>query len=275
MKAAPSPARPTSAGPTGSTSLLEYAGGSTTGAARDANEDAWSAFAAANAFVVVDGAGGGGTTPSAASLTVEAFGRTLSAPGAATSSSANEGASSELPADLRPDPFAAAMLRANAELLAEGARNPEVRGQAAAVCAARFSRGWMAVAHAGDCRVGQFRDGRFGWLTEDHSLVAELRKRGAPPDKLRQTSTAHPNVITRAIGFDGQLPVEVSYHPTRAGDLYLLCTDGLSRHVELATIARLLGEAPQRLDGRCAALLEATEAAGGSDNATVVLVKVR
>jgi PPM family protein phosphatase len=264
---------------TGSTGLLEYAAGTTVGACRNANEDAWGAFEAANAFVVVDGAGGGGARVSAANLTVGSFAQAFSSAHGLSALGKSSGSAGSvdpsLPRDLGPDPLALAILRANAQLLAAAEANHDLKGQAAAVCAARFVDRWVAVTHAGDCRVGCLRDGRFGWLTEDHSLVAELRKRSAPTEQLQKTAATHPNVITRAVGFAAELPVDVAYHPTRAGDLYLLCSDGVSRQVEPADLARLLGEGNLPLEGRCAALLEATEKAGGRDNATVVLVKLR
>ena len=75
---------------------------------------------------------------------------------------------------------------------------------------------------------GRCRDGRLDWLTEDHSLVSELRRSGASLKEIARAAEVHSTVITRAVGVGEKLAVDLTYHPAISSDLYLLCTDGLT-----------------------------------------------
>jgi protein phosphatase len=244
----------------GTTSLAEYAAGTTTGSCRTINEDGFGVFEQRNIFVVADGCGGRSSGESAANLAVASFGRPHDTQ------------------DLGPtgaDPLALAVLTANADLFREGQARAELRGQSATLCAVRVSARAVSIVHVGDCRVGRYREGRLAWLTEDHSLVAELRKTGAPPEEIARAGEVHSTVITRAVGVVEHLAVELTYHPALPGDLYLLCSDGLTRQVDPARISELLGAGARSLCERCTALLDASESAGGRDNATVLLLRLR
>lgn len=249
----------------GSTPLLEYAAGTTVGSCRTANEDTFGLFTEDHTFVVADGCGGHSSGWSAASLAVAGFKNHL----ALGHDLARE---FSLPA---ADPLALAVLKANADIFRAGQAQPELQGQGAALCAVRVSSRMMSAVHVGDCRVGLYRQERLIWLTEDHSLSAELRKGGASPKEIASADTNHSNVITRAIGITEELAVELSYHPSSPGATYLLCTDGLTRQVNQARISKLLDGRGQSLSALCAALLKASEEAGGHDNTTVVLLRLR
>ncbi|MFH2009166.1 MAG: protein phosphatase 2C domain-containing protein [bacterium] len=247
----------------GQTALVEYAASTITGSCREANEDTFGILEEANTYLVVDGCGGASSGENAAILTVTCFEEVI------RGHSAHRG-------DLAAaDLLAAAVIRANEEVFKEGQTNPKRKGQGAALCALRMFKGWIAVAHVGDCRVGRYRDGSLTWLTEDHSLVAEMRKSGAPLDEIERIAETHSTVITRAVGVAEDVPVDLSYHPSRSGDLFLLCSDGVTRQVAHTQVAELLGNGAQDLGERCAALLDASEAAGGHDNATAILAQIR
>jgi PPM family protein phosphatase len=244
----------------GTTSLLEYAAGTTIGSCREVNEDALGAFPQDHVFVVVDGCGGASSGETAAELTVACFAHLHPA------------------GDLGPtelDPLASAVLTANANVFRAGQTKAESRGHGATLCAVRVSASAVSIVHVGDCRVGRLRDGHLAWLTEDHSLVAELRKTGAPPEEIVRAGRDHPTVITRAVGGTEDMAVDLTYHPAVPGDLYLLCTDGLTRQVAHTRISALLGAGAPSLRERCTALLDASESAGGRDNATVLLLRLR
>ncbi|MEZ4222231.1 MAG: protein phosphatase 2C domain-containing protein [Polyangiaceae bacterium] len=245
----------------GGTALFEYCAGTTLGSCREVNEDAFAVFARQNALVVVDGCGGVSSGASAAWLAVAQIERVL-----AGESDADAG-----PADA--DVLARAVLSANTVVLHDGQQHRERRGQGATLCAVRIMPGWVAVAHVGDCRVGRHRGSEFSWLTQDHSLAAEMQKSGAPEEQIEQAQRDHSTVVTRAVGVGESLAVDVSYHPTREGDVFLLCSDGLARHVAHARVSSLIAE-DSGLTARCDALLAASEAAGGWDNATVILARV-
>lgn len=242
----------------GETALVEYAAATAAGARRVDNEDAFGIFERSHVFVVADGCGGGASGKIAADLTVKSF----ASPGAASSGVADV------------DPLVLAALVANADVLEEGRVNARRRGLGATVCAVRVSPDLLTIVHVGDCRVGCFGAGGLHWLTEDHLLETELRRSGASAELMASASESW-NVVTRAVGVRQDLSVDLTYHPTKAGDLYLLCSDGLTTQVAHDEIAKVLGAAGMSLSERCAALLAACESAGGHDNATVLLMQLR
>lgn len=88
-------------------------------------------------------------------------------------------------------------------------------------------------------------------------------------------AATHHIVITRAVGVDAAVSVDLSYHASRPGDLFVLCSDGVSRQVDHSRVVSLLAAEDRSLGDRCADLLDATETAGGQDNATVLLARIR
>lgn len=124
------------------------------------------------------------------------------------------------------------------------------------------------VAHVGDSRVYRLRNGALEQLTVDHSMYEELVRAGGgdlPPRK----SFAYSNVITRALGING--PTELSSVDLATGDIYLLCSDGLSEILEPDEMAETLKTRP--LDDACEILVQAAYDAGGRDNITAVLIR--
>jgi serine/threonine protein phosphatase PrpC len=130
--------------------------------------------------------------------------------------------------------------------------------------------GRATIGHVGDSRVYRLRDGELLRLTRDHSLYEELLRSGARelPDR---AACGYGNVITRALGMDAAHP-DLSTRTVRAGDRYLLCTDGLLDGLNDALIAELVrGTDPEK---SCPALVEGAYHAGGRDNITAVVVEV-
>jgi serine/threonine protein phosphatase PrpC len=127
----------------------------------------------------------------------------------------------------------------------------------------------FAVLWAGDSRAYRF-DGAIACLTLDHSLVQELISRGEL-DSADAEYHLLANVVTRAVGADDDLVLDAVQGEIREGDLLLLCSDGLTKHLADADIAALLREGPVR--EMADRLVEATLARGGSDNVSVVVVR--
>jgi serine/threonine protein phosphatase PrpC len=156
---------------------------------------------------------------------------------------------------------------ANAEILQRGLENTELAGMGATCVALALcpdGQGW--VAWAGDSRLYRLRDGALEQLTEDHSLVCEWQKLGV----LTAAQAAnHPkrNELTRAIGVTREVEPEFRTLELRAGDRYLLCSDGLSAPVEAATLQQILESCEP--DAAARALVDAANARGGPDNVTV------
>ena len=130
----------------------------------------------------------------------------------------------------------------------------------------------VAIAHVGDSRAYRLRDGELERLTHDHSLVDEMVRAG----KLTpEEAEVHPqrSIITRALGPEPAVEVERMTYPARAGDVYLICSDGLTTMVPEDGIASIL-RARSSLQRAAAELVRAANEAGGRDNITVVLFKL-
>jgi protein phosphatase len=130
----------------------------------------------------------------------------------------------------------------------------------------------LTVAHVGDSRAYRLRDGHFEQLTEDHSLVAGLVKLG----KLTPAEAArHPqrSVILRAIGVESTVEIDVLEIPLEDGDLFLLCSDGLSGMIQDEVIKETLAS-EHSLSEMAEMLIDLANEAGGKDNITVVLFRV-
>jgi protein phosphatase len=130
--------------------------------------------------------------------------------------------------------------------------------------------GRVIFGHVGDSRAYLLRDDRLEQLTDDHSLVAELVRRGELSPKEAET---HPqrSVITRALGTDPDVDVDTFEVDARDGDLFLICSDGLSSMVDDATVERVLTESRADLEAAAKALVAAANRGGGEDNITAVL----
>jgi serine/threonine protein phosphatase PrpC len=133
--------------------------------------------------------------------------------------------------------------------------------------------GAVTFGHVGDSRAYRLRDGRLEQLTNDHSLVAELVRRG---ELSPEAAEVHPqrSVITRALGTDADVDVDAFSVASNAGDLYLICSDGLSDMVDGAEIERVLNANRADLAAAAKALVQAANRAGGEDNITAVLFEL-
>ena len=133
--------------------------------------------------------------------------------------------------------------------------------------------GDVVIGHVGDSRAYLLRGGELEQLTEDHSLVAELVRRGELTPEEAQT---HPkrSVITRALGTDVDVDVDAFTVKSAAGDVFLLCSDGLTTMVDAATVTDVVQRNRSDLAGAARALIKAANDRGGDDNITAVLFTV-
>ena len=236
----------------------EAAGASHTGRKRAGNEDAYSLYVERDAsggdFVVCDGMGGaaGGEIASrvAAETMVRAMGQGV----------------------LSAQRIGEAVSEANLQVFSRAEGDPSLAGMGTTLVAlgARDAHGW--VANVGDSRCYRLRGGHLERLTQDHSLVDEQVRRGELTPAQAAASPMR-NVITRAIGTAPEVEPDIIGIDIVSGDLYLLASDGLTREVSDAEIEQLTRRTGQ-LKEICAALIDAANRAGGSDNITCVLVRV-
>ena len=165
----------------------------------------------------------------------------------------------------------AAIQQANADILRENAGQPEARMMTTTIVAAVIE-GWrLSLAHVGDSRAYLIRAGRITQLTADHSWVAEMVRAGdLTPEEARQ----HPwrNRITRSLGMKERVVVDSQVVEVVQGDVVLLCSDGLTRHVADAEIAEMVTRQPAFAAGQ--ALVDLAKARGGSDNISIVVAQL-
>ncbi len=132
---------------------------------------------------------------------------------------------------------------------------------------------FVVIAHVGDSRVYRIRDGAIEQITEDHSFVnSQLKARLITAEEAAQS--AHKNIITRAIGTRATVKADVSVNPCRLGDVYLLCTDGLSDLVQPADMLGAMQKSGGDLRVAVDALVALANERGGVDNITVVLARI-
>jgi protein phosphatase len=233
--------------------VAEQYSGTDTGRQRRANEDAL--LARAPLFVVADGMGGAQAGEVASRTAVESFRR-----GLPDDHGDYERALSER------------ITEANARIYELSRNNAAQAGMGTTLTALYVGEDRVSLAHVGDSRAYRLRDGQLVRLTEDHSLVDELIRQGRLTPAEAQD---HPqrSVITRALGPEPTVQPDTYTHEARNGDVYLICSDGLTTMVSEDEVAQIISRsAGLREAGE--ALLRAANEAGGRDNITVILFRL-
>jgi PPM family protein phosphatase len=162
---------------------------------------------------------------------------------------------------------------ANRRVYERQTQDSSATGMGTTMTVALVEDGDVAIGHVGDSRAYLIRDRRLEQLTEDHSLVAELVRSG----KLSpEEAEAHPqrSVITRALGTDPDVDVDTFSVETKPGDLFLLCSDGLTAMVDDETILHEVERNRSDLNAAAKALVRAANKGGGDDNITVVFFEI-
>lgn len=149
----------------------------------------------------------------------------------------------------------------------------EYAGMGTTLVAAMFEARRVWVAHVGDSRAYRLRGGQLEQLSRDHSLLQEQLDAGIlTPEEAAYSM--HRNLVTRAVGVEPKVDLEVHAHDLLAGDIALLCSDGLSDMLPDAIIAQVM-RAHEALEPMAQALIDAANAAGGRDNIAVILVRAK
>jgi protein phosphatase len=232
--------------------VAEHVALTDTGHQRSTNED--SHFARSPVFVIADGMGGAQAGEVASQLAITHFSDGLPD---------GDGAQQRLERAVR---------QANADIHALSERDPRRAGMGTTLTAAYVGQDEVSFAHVGDSRAYLLRDGRLERLTEDHSLVEELLRQGRLTE---EEAEEHPqrSIITRALGPEPDVEVDTFTLTGTDGDVFLICSDGLTSMVAEATIGEIVGEAPD-IATAAERLVAAALDAGGRDNVTVVLFRI-
>ncbi len=223
-----------------------------TGRQRTTNEDSY--FARGPLYAVADGMGGAQAGEVASRIAAEAF------------EPAERGAEAA-------EAFLRSVVQsANSQIHSISQHDASRSGMGTTLTAALLEDEEIAIGHVGDSRAYRFRDGELTLLTADHSLVEELRRQGRLTD---EEAEDHPqrSIITRALGPEAEVEVDTLTVSARPGDVYLICSDGLTTMVKDARVAEILAEASS-LDEATTRLVDEANEAGGRDNITVVAFRL-
>ena len=235
--------------------ILRTAAHTDVGLRRRGNEDRFAVDPALGLLLVADGMGGHSAGQVASQLAAATV---------VTSLQERKGSAASASEKLR-----AALEDANRAIYSAARQNAEYSGMGTTVVALLVEDNRAALAHVGDSRAYRVRGGRIRQLTDDHSIVGELlRRHEISADDAREHP--HRHVLTRALGVRGHVQPDLAELTLAPGDVFVLCSDGLTNHLEDSEIAKL-ASAGDDLDAGCAALIELANRRGGEDNITVAL----
>jgi serine/threonine protein phosphatase PrpC len=247
---------------------LEVVGRTDVGRVRPSNEDHFGFDERLGVFVVCDGMGGHAAGEVASQIAVDTV---LSFFQERKSGIEDDAYLGDAPVGARL--LAEAVKQANDAILAYADENKNTSGMGTTLVAARYCDGTFSIANVGDSRIYLFREGQLLQLTEDHSLVMEQVRRGMITLEQAKKSSAQ-NIITRALGTDESTLPDLGEFPAQGGDILLLTTDGVLRHVDDDDITSILLQLPS-LQAACDTLIDAANEGGGEDNSTCMLIRVR
>jgi serine/threonine protein phosphatase PrpC len=164
--------------------------------------------------------------------------------------------------------------RANSAIIEAARVEPEYQGMGTTLVAAVFHVDKITVAHVGDSRAYRFRQGELTQITRDHSLLQEQIDAGLISPEWARFSQ-NKNLVTRALGVDPEMEVEIHDHPIEPGEIYLLCSDGLSDMLTDEEMCDALIMCGSALQSACDVLVQKANDNGGHDNISVILARVQ
>ena len=249
---------------------VRFAGESNVGMKRAHNEDSFYLPETERLAIVADGMGGHASGEVASRMAVE----TISGFFKATQEEQQLTWPFKMDKGHRYDinRMVTAIKLANLKIHEQAQKDPRCHGMGTTVVSALFVDDALVVGHVGDSRLYRRRDGVFEQITEDHSLLNDyIKMKHLSPDEI--AAFPHKNVIVRALGMKDTVQVDVHVDAPRLGDVYLICSDGLSGMIkddEMAEIAM----SDRDLDVVCERLISTANKNGGLDNITVVAVRL-
>lgn len=248
---------------------LLISGQTDVGRMRDHNEDNIAWDPTQGLVLLADGMGGHNAGEVASAIAVDIIRGSLKASLAAMTTASGDSA-----IDM-PNLVREAVGAANAAILEHAEGQPQCAGMGTTLVMALFHDDVVTLAHVGDSRIYRLRGDQLQQLTTDHSLVQELVENGFLTHEEAQAS-ANKNLITRALGIDAGVEADIRDEHIESGDLYLLCSDGLSDLVPDEEVHTLLNVHAKdgQLDAAVGALVDMANEKGGIDNISVILVHV-
>jgi protein phosphatase len=249
---------------------VQVAGETNVGMKRNHNEDTFSVVENENLFIVCDGMGGHASGEVASQMAVETLKNFFR--------DTREDAELTWPFKMdrsrryEENRLITGIKLANLRIHEASKRESKYHGMGTTITATYFVEDGVYLAHVGDSRIYRLRDGAIEQITEDHSLLNDYIKM----KKLTQAEIdnfPHKNVIVRALGMKESVKVDTFFDQPRSGDVFLLCSDGLSGEVPDDKMAVIFNSNPSDLQAACHELITEANRNGGHDNITVVLVR--
>jgi len=248
---------------------IRYAAKTDVGMKRSHNEDYFSLIEDEKVFIVADGMGGHASGEVASKMASDVMNEFY-----------QHSKDMDATWPFRYDPslsypenrMVAAIRLANQRIFESAMKNPNLRGMGTTMVACMFVGDNAYVAHVGDSRCYRVANGKISQLTRDHSLLEDYKD--ARPDMSEEEARnfPHKNVITRALGMRDTVVVDIKKFEINDGDLFVLCSDGLSGMLEDPSIHSICSQAPS-LEAAVADLIDQANRAGGNDNITAMLVQ--
>ncbi len=252
---------------------LEIVSLSDTGLKRGSNEDSTVTDAALGLALIADGMGGykAGEVASAiaAKAVLDEVRKHRKDPQRGTGKGKNPAKDR---ANRQFEVLETAIAVANKQIYGTAQELPQCEGMGTTVIVALFADQHVVVAHVGDSRLYRLRNNELRQLTADHSLVQELIDRGFFTREEAQANTPR-NLVTRALGVEADVVVDIQETALEREDIYLLCSDGLNDMVDDEEIRLTLSKYSGNLAGAAQELVRLANAGGGKDNISVVIVK--
>ncbi len=240
---------------------MRYAARTDVGMRRTHNEDCFGILEEQSLVLVADGMGGHAAGEVASGLATVEVGRTYARDG-----------------KYEPNPELSALanrlvhaIKVANKRIFEAASGEGRRGMGTTVAAVAIQDDQVCIAHVGDSRVYRIRAGEISRMTRDHSFLEQFKEINPGMTREEEQNFPHKNVITRALGLMDEVEVDVKQFAVEANDVYLLCSDGLSGHVEDEELLDIIRD--NDLVPAVGKLVERANEEGGNDNITVILLK--
>jgi len=241
---------------------LEMAGATHVGQLRSRNEDFLRVLPAQGLAILADGMGGHRAGNVASQIAVEILADELTA---------NRGSAGELPNE---DDLVLALKAANESIRSVAKNEPECFGMGATAVVAAFTDARYIAAHLGDSRLYRYHDNQLEQLTEDHTLAQQYVRQGLMSQREAKVSAGR-NMLVKGLGIEKRVAPDIVNGTLTAGELFLLCTDGLSDVVPESNILDTLKTAAQAsLQSVVDELIRLANEHGGPDNISVILVRI-
>lgn len=245
--------------------VIEIATATHPGMVRSHNEDSISADAATGLAVLADGMGGYNAGEVASGIAVAMISAELKKALTSVNGELDVAAAERLVGEHA--------VRANNAIFQAAQSQSQYAGMGTTLVVALWHDNSLVVGHIGDSRLYRFRDNKLEQVTRDHSLLQEQIDSGLIT-KEQARHSQNKNLVTRAVGIDPEVDAEVHSYPVQAGDIYLLCSDGLNDMVTDEDMELTLASLQANLPLAATQLVQQANDNGGRDNVSVILVRV-